>query len=94
MDLNFWSWSCSQVGLGQACAQPEIDPITSGLPFLDSLSTGKRSRFGWLDLLKYRSESKFVKLYQNMLKSIRSILNRARYAKIWSDLEEIKPILD
>lgn len=94
MDLNFQSWSYPRVGLGQVCAQPEIDPITSGLPFLDSLSTGKRSRFGWLDLLKYRSESKFVKLYQNLLKSIRFILNRARYAKIWSDLNEIKPNLD
>ena len=94
MDLNFWSWSCPWVGLGQVCAQSGIDPITLGLPFLDSLSTGKRSRFGWLDLLKYRLESKFVKLYQNLLKSIRSILNWARYAKIWSDLEEIKPNLD
>ena len=94
MDLNFQSWSYPRVGLGQVCAQPEIDLITSGLPFLDSLSTGKRSRFGWLDLLKYRSESKFVKLYQNLLKSIRFILNRARYAKIWSDLKEIKPNLD
>ena len=46
MDLNFQSWSYPRVGLGQVCAQPEIDPITSGLPFLDSLSTGKRSRFG------------------------------------------------
>ena len=94
MDLNFQSWSYPRVGLGQVCAQPEIDPITSGWRFLDSLSTGKRSRFGWLDLLKYRSESKFVKLYQNLLKSIRFILNRARYAKIWSDLNEIKPNLD
>ena len=42
---------------GRICAQPETDPITSGLLNMDPPPTRRRQRFGWLDVEVFRSSS-------------------------------------
>ena len=54
-----WLKALCVLGLstGRICAQPETDPITSGLLNMDPPPTRRRQRFGWLDVEVFRSVS-------------------------------------
>ena len=71
-----WLKALCVLGLstGRICAQPETDPITSGLLNMDPPPTRRRQRFGWSDVEVFRSVSGRVRIVRIALDFCQNLL--------------------